>query len=236
MLTYGNPPLHSPDEFADIHRSGWSWVMQYIDRLVVPDTGNETLLDVYLDTSFVAGKSRPAYTRPWVGFCHHVWRKAGPTSMTHDLMLSDEFKQSLPHCKGLIAFTERQAIFWRSAFAEARLHIPVAALTHPTELDVPQWNIQNYIDNPDKQLIQVGAWMRDPLSLYRLAVLIPPGIRTSVLKGPNMEDVHAPDTFIEKFKDFLEQFETSGGGGVCRPTPTTQSNNGANNASNKHPR
>jgi hypothetical protein len=214
MLTYGTPPLHTSAEFDHLHRHGWSWVVEYLDRLVVPDTGKETIVDVYLDTTF--SKGREAFDRPWIGWVHHVWRKVGKDTMTHDLMMSESFRKSLSHCKAIFTFTERQATFWKSAFNQAGFSIPVKSLVHPTDLDVPKWNFNAFRHNPIKKVIQVGAWMRDPFSIYELGTRLPPGFKAVILHGPNMGDVHAPQHFIEKFKQFMESFPTSGGGGICR--------------------
>jgi hypothetical protein len=220
MLTYGTPPLHSDVEFSNLHRAGWIWVKEYLDRLVIEDTGKETLFDVYVDTTFSSGKD--AFDRPWVGIVHHTWRKNGPNTMTHDLFLSSEFKESLKHCKALLVFTERQASFWRHAFSELSMCIPVSSLTHPTDLNVVSWTPSNYKNNKNKKLLQIGAWMRNLQSIYDISIMLPPGVQATVLQGPVMDDVLAPPDFMSKLKAFLELFETSGNGGICRPTPIIQ--------------
>ena len=42
------------------------------------------------------------------------------------------------------------------------------ALTHPTEMNVPQFNYRAFLDNPDKKLLHVGGWLRNIFSFYQL--------------------------------------------------------------------
>jgi hypothetical protein len=47
---------------------------------------------------------------------------------------------------------------------------PIYVLVHPTETDVPTFNMQLFLDNPDKKIIHIGGWLRNIFSFYQLSL------------------------------------------------------------------
>jgi len=107
------------------------------------------------------------YTRPWVGVVHEppgvpAWH--GPARLSPEMMLSsDRLAHSLPHCKGLFTLSEHL----RDWIAD-RVPVPVEAVPHPTETPTCYFTPQQYLDNRERRIIQIGRALQRMHSLYLL--------------------------------------------------------------------
>lgn len=194
-----------------LHRSGWAYVMQYLQQLDTPTAGS-VLLDANVDRTFHwLNPTYIPYSQPWVGIIHHTFNTDFSDNNTVRLFENPNFISSLEQCKGLYVFSEYMKIQLRS-YLDARGYrrIKVQSLVHPTELSgFPQWTKDAFDANPSKMLVQVGAWLRDNYAIYRyngtkrVALVDNPSVvlDKAALKGAKMDHYFKPINFFQMFRD-----------------------------------
>jgi hypothetical protein len=154
------------------------------------------LCDTFVDRTFLWGEypllqhGIIPYTSLWIGFVHHTPHKKYTDHNCYRLIKSKSFKQSLPTCRGLVCLSNHLAHWFRK-----HLSIPIITLYHPT-LFVPLYHQPQYFKI---KLIQIGAWYRNPFSIYTLKV--PHYVDKMALKGPKMNAYFPPDTFTLTTQD-----------------------------------
>lgn len=174
------------------HRSGWAAVLQALEPLhndagVLFDGGIEENFarrhwhDGVRDRAVLAALKQQGlyrhlatseeqglvpYKRPWVGVVHNppnmpAWFHAHESPQR--ILGKKIWAESARHCRGLFTFSEYAATWLRAASG-----LSVAALKHPTELDVPQFDFERFLANPNKQVVQLGWWLRQVSAIHRL--------------------------------------------------------------------
>ena len=179
--------FQDPEEFANVHRSGWYYVVSMLASL---QNKRGITCDVYVDGTFLWNetvylqKGILPYKKPWIGFIHHTPR--GGFNDLNRIISKSSFKLSLKQCRGLIALSEYTRAWLQSKLGGIRVY----TLKHPTE-SVPisaRFNISNFTIKPS--IVQVGAWLRDSYAIYRLNLS---WAKKFVLSGPNMSNyIHPP--------------------------------------------
>lgn len=143
------------------HRSGWNKVLESLFKFHSPYA--LTLLDDSVDQAFYNNyrSGRPeVYNFPWVGFFHCNVHLTSPFPVElglENIFQLPEFKDSLPYCKGL--YTLSQYLQRGVKDLLNGMEVPVEAILHPTETDVPRFNYGAFRSNP--RVLQVGYWMRN---------------------------------------------------------------------------
>ena len=171
---------------SGVHRSGWKFVYDHIQSF--QDTSESAiLLDLYVDRTFHWKRNIYRnidvipYTKPWIGFIHHTFNTDFSEYNNHNLLHTPEFLQSLPFCRGLIVLSktlQQQFIEFLSQTKNLEIQpIPVYALCHPTDFDVPMFDHSMFLSNQDKKLLHIGGWMRNIFSFYQMDV-----VSTHILK------------------------------------------------------
>ena len=216
------------DSYRGLHRAGWQFVVEYLRCLHHP---NGVLLDTFVDRTFhwsenaLLEQGIIPYTSPWVGFIHHTSLTSYSEYNTVVMFSKKSFIDSLPMCQGLYVLTEYLASWCRSALEILGYSdIPVEVLTHPTEFVERERNFSmgRFLANPEKKLIAIGAWLRDPFAIN--AVIVPPYLRKYALRGPQMENYFTPPKFTLDLMQYLGRIDTEseicdGEGSICRPHP-----------------
>lgn len=143
------------------HRHGWHYATDTLKQL---HNQNGVLLQTTVDIKFTYHKGQYIneypITEPWVGFSHLTPNK--PKEITHFYNLDDWIKdpltqQSLKSCKGIFTLSEY-------AKNNLKIPVPVSVLYHPTDLDVPKFNIKNY----NNTIIHCGHYLRNFSSFVKL--------------------------------------------------------------------
>jgi len=75
----------------------------------------------------------------------------------------------------------------------------VETLIHPTEIPEIKFSFEKFMDNSNQKLVQIGGWLRNPYSIYRIAV--PDHINKYHLKGKDMDNYVKPNM---SFEDLVE--------------------------------
>lgn len=84
-----------------------------------------------------------------------------------------EFIQSLPHCRGIFVFSKYLKNWLIENIPSYETYgFPIEVIPHPTE-PVPQqymWSPQKFFRNNNKQLIQIGYWLRHIGGIYKVKI------------------------------------------------------------------
>lgn len=162
----------SGQTFLEHHRSGW----QYVLKSLSPYHREEaTLFDGSLEKTFALQKDQNAqlrlipYREPWVGVFHTPPNT--PSWCTHNgtpsaIILSKEFQDSLGTCKGLYTLSEYHSEFLRCYIKT----IPIETLYHSTEVPEVTFNLDEFVKNTNKKVVNIGYWLRKLSSIYQLNV------------------------------------------------------------------
>jgi len=187
-----------------VHRSGWSYVLSHVMNLDACRLGRRSalLLDTYVDRTFHWGLETlrtigaTPYTTPWIGIIHHTFDTSHSDFNCKKLFENPVFLRALQHCWGLVALSDYLAAQLREALSLCSQHVPVTTIYHPTQTVPLCFTWCAYVRNPDRKLVQIGAWLRRPYSIYALRLPKRSKIRKAALRGKNM-DAYFPPSCLE---------------------------------------
>lgn len=183
-----------------IHRAGWEYVLRhlwYANSPVQDDT--LPIFDDYVDSTFnwmsdcLSALGAIPYRRPWFGCIHHTGTKeAGPNNL-ENVFANPLFIKSLRKCSYLIAMSTSLADDIRRRLQKCGMsHVQVYELVHPSETPKNLFNWNEFVNNDDKMLVQIGCWYRDPYMLYTLDIPRKNWIRKAALRGKRMHNNFPP--------------------------------------------
>jgi Polysaccharide pyruvyl transferase len=199
------------NDFSQYHRSGWSYVLNGLMNLDATSfmRQSDIYLDTYVDRTFHWGCDILStlgvipYTKPWFGFVHHVFEEEHSTYNCVELFKNELFIQSLSCCHGLIALSKYLASQLRDALQEKNIDVPVYTIYHPMEFvnDTSMFTMDKFSSTTTKCVVQIGAWLRNPYSLYNLKLYN--GMQKIALKGKEMDQYFAPPDFTDAIAETL---------------------------------
>ncbi len=220
--------------FGNVHRSGWSYVVNNMMNIDASHFGRKSdlMIDTFVDQTFHWAKESMVlagnipYKRPWMGFLHHTFDTTHSKYNLVALFNEPVFVKSLDTCKCLVALSDYLANQIRAALFSLgpKYHgIRVRSLMHPTMMVAHTFTWEKFMHNPDKKVVQIGAWLRNPYSIYALPLPVstdseynPLKLRKCALKGKQMQNYFMPpDFFVTLYKHCKE---TESMGGTCGPT------------------
>ncbi|HEY9809668.1 MAG TPA: glycosyltransferase [Halomicronema sp.] len=148
------------------HRSGWHYVIESVKCL---QNSSGVLVEHFVENNFCWSLKYPLQ-KPWIGFIHNPqnmpkWFKYNQSPQA--LFSSKLWQESAPFCQGLFCFSAYHK-YWLQKQIE--FDIPIVDLIHPTETPDVTFLMQNFLDNPQKRVVQVGWWLRKLHSIYYLPV------------------------------------------------------------------
>lgn len=194
------------NNFQRLHRSGWQYIVNNIVmQLNNNDNINEPLIvDTYIDKTFhwnkefYSSKGIIPYKRNWIGFVHHTYSDYNNNYNCVQLFKDETFINSLQQCKALIVMTTYLSQQVKDSLKELNLqHIHVHTILHPTENTDIMFTWDNFIDNENKQVIQVGNWLRDVFAIYKVILPISSIIKEKcILRNKNSENYFPPNNFL----------------------------------------
>lgn len=134
------------------HRSGWNYALHAI-RDFGRDRGG-VKFEGFLEGHF---QGRKEFKEPWIGFMHHTpihserTKKLYPhTPDLATILAMPNWQNSLSHCKGLFTLSA-----YTRDFLAPKVPVPVVSLLHPTQLQVPKFQMPT-----DIKVLSVGHWLR----------------------------------------------------------------------------
>lgn len=189
-----------------LHRSGWPYVLRQLVKLQSDDG---IWCDTYVDRTFHwARPSLIPYTRPWIGFIHHTFNTEFSDYNNVKLLENENFITSLQECKGLFVFSRVEKTRWINELSLKNIHVPVTELVHPTEIISNKFTMEKFNVNKKKQIVQVGAWLRDNYAIFALnngkhELILKDGtiIEKSAIVGPSMQHYFKPLDFFRHFRE-----------------------------------
>ena len=217
------------NDFTEYHRSGWGYVVGGLMNLdaAIMHKETEVLLDTYVDRSFHWGYDIlrtigvVPYKKPWYGFVHHTFDTSHSEYNCTNLFKNPLFLESLKCCQGLLALSNSLASSLRAALASVgrggtsvgTSDVPVYVVYHPMETVDNMFTMEKFTANPNKRVVQIGAWLRNPYSIYELPLPLPlPSsngdsmqLRKVALKGKEMDMYFPPPNFAAILKNTLLQ-------------------------------
>jgi hypothetical protein len=188
------------NDMRGVHRAGWQYVIDGIERELATFHPAATLCDLYLDRTFHWNYEANTrlniipYTRSWIGFIHHTAHINYSNYNVIEMFKKENFIKSLSHCRALIVLSSYlknhiQLILKKMGITS----IPVFQLFHPTEFvdDSKCFDYNKFITQPTKRIVQVGAWMREIDAIFKFSLGNNPlKYHRYALKGPNMESYY----------------------------------------------
>jgi hypothetical protein len=205
-ITYTNQ-----DDESGVHRSGFKWI--YDNLIQLNNEDSNLLLDLYTDKTFNWDNTdvKLPYTQPWIGVCHHTFNVDFSENNLYNLIENHYFIESSAHCKGLIVLSRNLQQKLIQELRNRYLNIPVYMLSHPTELKVPQFSYNKFLNNNDKKIVHIGAWLRNVFFFYNLTLGTysfasksifsclsnKESLRKLALKGAEMDNYFCSNEFLE---------------------------------------
>lgn len=187
------------------HRSGWEYVVNHLNLFHNP---NGIIFDSFLDKTF--GWNYDFYckinilpfTKSWVGIFHHTPNEDFSINNLINAFDKPLFIQSLQYCNGIYVLS-----YYLKNWISQKLknvnysNIPVNVLIHPTEFVSNTFTYQNFLNNPNKRVIQIGAWLRNTYAIFQLPS--PSNLKKTALKGKNMDNYYISDHHFNKIKNTI---------------------------------
>lgn len=198
--------------FQQIHRSGWQFA---VDNMVKELNNSNVvsthyILDTYVDKTFnwncdfYQRKGVIPYTTKWVGFIHHTYSDYNNSYNCEQLFLNDIFLTSLDTCECLIVMSKYLRDQLITSLAKVGKSVRVEVVYHPSETPslVFQWDL--FQKNKNKQVIQVGNWLRNVFAIYELILPTSTCVNSkAVLKNKNSDSYFLPPGFFDNLFDKL---------------------------------
>lgn len=213
-------------EFKHFHRFGWDYAIGGLMNLDAQKLSRypTIMVDTYVDRTFHWGMNTLKlagllpYTKPWIGFIHHTLDTSHSTYNCLELFNNTMFLQSLQCCKGLIALTNYLARDLEKLLQYHGFKIPVKVVYHPMDSVDNNFTIEKFINNKNKKLVQIGAWLRNPYAIYALDLWKNKlDLNKCALRGKEMDQYFKPAGFLESLENEIlhKSFNYMGGRSVC---------------------
>lgn len=225
--------------YKGAHRGGWYVACEELYKRNSKNPQGEPngiICDMYVDRTFHWANSYMSYrgvipyTSPWCGFIHHTADTTYSSYNTDALFDNNDFIQSLHTCVALFSLSEPLSRYLRNRLSTIAPHIKVITFAHPVVDPIESFSIRGFSQNKDRKLVNVGAWMRNPFTLYRIPKI---PLKKAILVGKEMNDHLPPDNFriayagpdpyVETNNDENTEDRTSKLGPLypCRPKPNS---------------
>jgi hypothetical protein len=149
------------------HRGGWNIVKNKLQKFI--NMKSDILFIDTVDGHFLWEKNK-ILTQKWFGFIHLT--PITPTYLNfinlNRLFELLNFKESLKKCVLLLTLSNYITDFLKKKLLQLGLNIKVFTIFHPTDTICPKFTMNNYNNNDNKKMIQIGQQLRKLSSIYLL--------------------------------------------------------------------
>jgi hypothetical protein len=152
------------------HRGGWkSVITKFIDNNFYSYNSNIDFFDM-LEHQFLWNRGFVCYNK-WCGIFHVT---PITPSYLHCVNISGIFENqnfinSLNSCICIFTLSEYLSKYLRNKFKELNISVDVVTFKHPVEMNnIKMFNINDYFNNYEKKIIQIGQQLRKITSIYLL--------------------------------------------------------------------
>ncbi len=184
------------------HRSGWTYV---IDHLYKYHNPNGIIFDSYLDktfgweSDFYSNIGYIPFKQKWIGVIHHTPHEFYGINNLVKLFNNAYLIESLSFCSGLIVLSDYLRRWLADKLNQLHFdHIPILKLFHPTEFVPSLFNFDEFYNNHERKVVQIGAWLRNTYAIYQLPT--PIGYKKCALKGKCMDNYFPKSDFLKQIK------------------------------------
>jgi hypothetical protein len=204
-------------DYSGCHRSGWAYCIYGLSHLNarIFHKKPSLYLDCYVDRTFHWANDALQtlefipYKKNWMGFIHHTYDETYSTYNCVELFKHETFLQSLLECKGLFVLSSELKDKVQNNLKQIGcLNVPVFSICHPMEFVDNTWTLEKFTNNNDRKILQIGAWLRNPYSIYELHIYPkyknPLSLRKFALKGKNMGNQFMPDCLLDDLDEILK--------------------------------
>jgi hypothetical protein len=156
------------------HRGGWKSILQnLIDNNFYNNDSNLEFFDI-LEFKFMWNPDTTfkCYNK-WAGVVHCTPKTPEFLNICNinNLFTNKNFIESLENCVFIITLSSYISDFLQCKFNERNKNIPIYTLKYPVDTNnIKLFDFDNYINNDDKKLIQIGQQLRKVTSIYLLNV------------------------------------------------------------------
>ncbi len=157
--------VNIPDIMTHSHRGGWNDVLTSLKNTQILDVSSFTFLDI-VEKYFIWEKENEFKTE-WGGIVHYTPITPDYIDCNVDsLFLNPLFLKSLDNCKFIICLCD----YLKNHMVEKLKDYPIKiySLKHPVNDSGIKFNIDDYINNKNKHIIQVGQQLRRLSSIYKI--------------------------------------------------------------------
>jgi hypothetical protein len=156
------------------HRGGWKSILQnLIDNNFYNNDSNFEFFDI-LEFKFMWNPDTTFRCHnKWAGIVHCTPKTPWFLNLCNinNLFTNENFIESLENCIFIITLSNYISDFLQCKFNEMNKNIPIYTLKYPVDTNnIKLFNFDNYINNDDKKLIQIGQQLRKVTSIYLLNV------------------------------------------------------------------
>ena len=155
------------------HRSGWKYVVNNLANMISKNCYSPIYLDTFMESTFCWGKNHKTnyFNKPWACFIHNPYNiPHWFQSYQHFNMIykNKNFINSIPYLKKIIVLSEYNKKFLLQHPIIQKYNIPIYVLYHPTEIPDKKFKYNNFIENNNKKIIQIGWWLRKLHAIFLL--------------------------------------------------------------------
>jgi hypothetical protein len=152
------------------HRGGWNTVIDALYKInIINNISPYLFLDVI--ERYFLWSNNPEIKILWSGIIHCT--PITPTYLDYfnisNLFKNKCFLNSLDNCYCIFSLSTYITNYLEKEFSNINKNIKIFTLKHPIEMDnIKLFDINNYIKNPIKKLVQIGQQLRKCSSIYLL--------------------------------------------------------------------
>jgi hypothetical protein len=123
-------------------------------------------------TNFIKKYNIININEPWIGILHYpeFVPELNYSSFEElkEIIQSQHFKNSVKCCKGIITLSDNLKYYVEKILNDSNYNIPVHTIFHPTDFECETFNLDKYISNQTKSIIQIGFWLRNMKTIFQL--------------------------------------------------------------------
>jgi SAM-dependent methyltransferase len=164
-----NIPIIVPEGMNE-HRGGWHVVKNNLIQNNLFSENPKFLFYDMLDLQFVYNEHTIINTK-WCGIfhCTPITPEYLNFINVNKVFANSNFINSLENCVCIITLSNYLTQFFINKFNDMNINVPVYTLKHPVEsCNIPLFNMNDFNNNNDKKIIQIGQQLRKITSIYLL--------------------------------------------------------------------
>ena len=126
-----------------------------------------------IEKYFMWQDNKVIFKKPWCGIIHCT-----PNTPHHlydtnikKIITNTVFLKSLNTCKFIITLSNYVKNYIEDSLKKLSIHVPIIFIKHPIKNEnFPLFNIDSYINNKNKKLIQIGQQLRKITSIFKINI------------------------------------------------------------------